>query len=326
MRNLTSVLLLVLISVLTSRSFGQDLSGDDLFLDGGTTNQPDIHMNELNFVHRICMRKDFLRFVLENDDETGSNTVWELNNDAPDGAAGVYEFGMGIGTPFPAEALHVFANDISPYDVAKIVVENQFSGTPQTQEMFALVNNGGSRFSFTDTSLDSKWIFSSDALGRFSVSLNETGGPELTIKPNGRVLMGGGGSQVFDLRPNGNLKIAGTLFQSSDKNLKTAFADVNNQAILKKVAEMPVTTWQFKSDEADMRHMGPTAQDFHAAFELGEDETSIAPVDGIGVSLAAIKALNEKLNRKISGQQTLIDSQQEMLEKLMQRLDALESR
>ncbi len=37
--------------------------------------------------------------------------------------------------------------------------------------------------------------------------------------------------------------------------------------------------------------MGPTAQDFYAAFDLGRDDTSISTVDEGGVALAAIQGL-----------------------------------
>ena len=39
------------------------------------------------------------------------------------------------------------------------------------------------------------------------------------------------------------------------------------------------------------RHRGPTAQDFRAAFGLGEDDTTISTVDAQGVALAAVQGL-----------------------------------
>jgi len=44
--------------------------------------------------------------------------------------------------------------------------------------------------------------------------------------------------------------------------------------------------------------MGPTAQDFHAAFGLGEDDRHIATVDRRGVALAAIQGLSEELKAR----------------------------
>ena len=64
-------------------------------------------------------------------------------------------------------------------------------------------------------------------------------------------------------------------------------------------------------------HMGPMAQDFHAAFGLGTDDKHIATVDADGVALAAIQGLNQKLTDELKQKGTEITE-------LKQRLDALE--
>jgi hypothetical protein len=45
-----------------------------------------------------------------------------------------------------------------------------------------------------------------------------------------------------------------------------------------------------------VRHMGPMAEDFFNAFQLGAGNTSIGLQDLTGVSLAAIKELNKRTN------------------------------
>ena len=246
------------------------------------------------------------------------------------------DVGVGVGTYTADSALHVYA-DGSPFENAKVTVENNLVSTG-LREMFALVNNGGSRFTMENTNNNTKWAFASDALGRFTFSLDGTGGPEVAVTPNGRVIMGPGSDTNFDLRPNGNLILAGTLTQSSDRNLKTAFEDVDTESVLDKIAKMPITTWQFKKDEPKIRHMGPTAQDFYQSFELGLNERTIAPVDGIGVSLSGIKALNQKvdqlakkqveinqLQQKLDDQDQRIQDQTDLIEQLTQRLELLEA-
>ena len=52
----------------------------------------------------------------------------------------------------------------------------------------------------------------------------------------------------------------------------------------------------FRSDP-DIRHIGPVAQDFHAAFGVGADDKHIAAIDRDGVALAAIQALNTEVTR-----------------------------
>jgi hypothetical protein len=84
---------------------------------------------------------------------------------------------------------------------------------------------------------------------------------------------------------------------SSDRNAKQDFAEVNRREVLAKVVAMPIQMWNYKQDAAT-RHIGPMAQDFHAAFGVGIDEKHIATVDADGVALAAIQGLNEVVKEK----------------------------
>jgi len=45
-------------------------------------------------------------------------------------------------------------------------------------------------------------------------------------------------------------------------------------------------------------HIGPVAQDFYGAFQVGVDDKHISMVDADGVALAAIQGLNQKLERE----------------------------
>jgi len=101
----------------------------------------------------------------------------------------------------------------------------------------------------------------------------------------------------------------GILAYSSDKNLKTAVREIDAKDLLERVSELPITSWQYKRDP-HKRHVGPMAQDFHAAFGLnGDDETHISEVDIAGVSLAAIKALNSELKADKAAQAAQIAAQ-----------------
>ena len=81
----------------------------------------------------------------------------------------------------------------------------------------------------------------------------------------------------------------------SDRNYKDHMREVDARLILDRLVDLPITTWNWKSQDAAVLHMGPTAQDFHAAFGLGETPTMINTVDVSGVALAAIKGLNAKV-------------------------------
>jgi hypothetical protein len=83
----------------------------------------------------------------------------------------------------------------------------------------------------------------------------------------------------------------------SDRNAKNGFATVNPETVLASVAALPMTTWSYKTEHG-VRHIGPMAQDFYSAFNVGEDNRHIAEVDEGGVALAAIQGLNQKLEEK----------------------------
>jgi hypothetical protein len=91
---------------------------------------------------------------------------------------------------------------------------------------------------------------------------------------------------------------------------------VDAQTILNAVAAMPMSTWNYKAQAKSIRHVGPMAQDFYTAFDVGENDTTISTVDEGGVALAAIQGLNEKLEEKDAKIKEL-ESRLEKLEQLM---------
>ena len=84
---------------------------------------------------------------------------------------------------------------------------------------------------------------------------------------------------------------------TSDRNAKENFTPLDGETVLAKVISLPMTEWNYKDEAADKKHIGPMAQDFHAAFGLdGADDKHISVVDEGGVALAAIQGLNQKLD------------------------------
>jgi hypothetical protein len=53
--------------------------------------------------------------------------------------------------------------------------------------------------------------------------------------------------------------------------------------------------------DSSVRHIGPMAQDFHAAFGMGADDKRITSVDADELALAAIQGLNQKLMARDDG-------------------------
>ncbi len=80
----------------------------------------------------------------------------------------------------------------------------------------------------------------------------------------------------------------------SDARLKENVRDVAGEDILTRLARLPIFEWNYTSQRAGIRHLGPTAQDFKAAFGLGESDRHIDTLDADGVALAAARALADR--------------------------------
>ena len=124
----------------------------------------------------------------------------------------------------------------------------------------------------------------------------------------------GGGSTLMKL-DNSGLTVNGTFVSSSDRNVKTGITPVDARAILDKVAAMPVTRWQYTNDLATA-HVGPMAQDFYAAFNVGPDDKHITTIDESGVALAAIQGLNQKVENQLKAKDLEIQQLKESVAQL----------
>ena len=77
----------------------------------------------------------------------------------------------------------------------------------------------------------------------------------------------------------------------SDRHLKQDFERIDPSDVLSRVSTLPISEWSYKNDAPGVRHLGPMAQDFQAAFRVGDSDRYIHPIDADGVALAAIQAL-----------------------------------
>ena len=120
----------------------------------------------------------------------------------------------------------------------------------------------------------------------------------------------------------------------SDRNAKQGFVSVQPKAVLEKLVATPISTWSYKS-ETGVTHMGPMAQDLHAAYGLGDSDRTITTIDGIGISMAAIQGLyqmvtevqaeNRDLRSAVEQKDAVISTLQSETEQLKQRLSAIEA-
>lgn len=145
----------------------------------------------------------------------------------------------------------------------------------------------------------------------------------------------GGGDVPMRLEDNGNLYTAGAVNPPSDRNVKTDFTAIDTTELLEKVAVLPIQSWRYKHDRGT-RHIGPVAQDFHAAFQVGTDDKHIATADADGVALAAIQELHQKLeqentklgaeNAEMKARLAALEAQATKQGRTHTRLEALEAR
>lgn len=130
-----------------------------------------------------------------------------------------------------------------------------------------------------------------------------------SIDYNNQTAFGGGDRWVYIGKGTGGFGVPATIStwtsaylsdggawsSASDRAKKENFAPVDTQAVLAKVVDLPIQTWNYTNESPAIRHLGPVSQDFHAAFGLnGADDKHISDVDEAGVALAAIQGLNQK--------------------------------
>jgi hypothetical protein len=116
---------------------------------------------------------------------------------------------------------------------------------------------------------------------------------------------------------------------TSDRNSKERLQPIDAEDVLRKVVQLPIATWNWKSQDPAIRHMGPMAQDFSAAFQLGETPKGISTIDADGVALAAIQGLHARLaaqDARLAERDARLAEQTRLLASLTARLVALERR
>lgn len=229
---------------------------------GFTPQTFDVASNEANF---------FVRDVTN-----GSTLPFRIRPGAPTSAIDVASSGnVGIGASSPNFPLHVQRSN----GTAQIKVEEQ-SSTSAARTLLDLENNGIVRWRLENTAANggagSRWLNGVRNNGDYFLTEN------------------GASPDQLKLGNNGDLTISGAYLQASDSKLKELVEQVDTASTLEKIEALPISEWQYKGDRKGSRHIGPFAQDFHDAFELGPNRRVVSPTDLSGVALAAIQELSER--------------------------------
>ncbi|MBI2566918.1 MAG: hypothetical protein HYV63_07810 [Candidatus Schekmanbacteria bacterium] len=132
----------------------------------------------------------------------------------------------------------------------------------------------------------------------FEIGRSDGTGASLRLYPAGNAAFYNGADLRLAVTAAGNLWIAGTLTQSSSRAVKGHVVSAESLNVLGHLKNLEVALWSYKHDAPTVKHLGPFAEDFHAAFGLGESSTGIAVSDVAGVALVAVKELQAELEAK----------------------------
>jgi hypothetical protein len=170
------------------------------------------------------------------------------------------------------------------------------------------------------------------ALGRKAASFHagtfvwsdSTGGATSSAKNQFTVKASGGARFFSDAAMSTGVTLAaggGAWAAVSDRNVKENIEPVIGEEVLRKLAGIPIAEWNYITQDDAIRHIGPMAQDFHAAFGVGEDDRHITTIDADGVLMAAVQALH----KENQSQESEIVALRELIVHLRDELESLKS-
>lgn len=221
-------------------------------------------------------------------DATGGSTLpFRIFPGSPSSSLVVRDGDVGIGTSSPDGGLHVVRTG---------------AGVQNMVRLDATGSGGRPRLIFTNP--NGTWFY-------------ETNGDNFDIHRSGS-----GAPEELQLQANGDLIIAGTLTELSSRTAKEGIVELDPADVLARVVELPVPSWTYIDDEERARHVGPMAEDFYQAFQLGEDASHISPSDKAGVALLAIQGLQQELTKRDARIEELTQ-EKAALEERMSKLEHL---
>lgn len=173
--------------------------------------------------------------------------------------------------------------------------------------------------------------FRAKALGDGSMAFADSTQADLTVMAANAFVVGfAGGIGMYTSKaqttgcslPAGG----GTWNCSSSQTEKHDVAPVDTDEMLERVVTLPISTWRYRTESSGAVHVGPMAQDFHAAFGLGDSDRSIGLLDASGVALASIQGLNRKLEAALDAKRTKIAALEAELAELRRAVEGLRAR
>ncbi len=121
-----------------------------------------------------------------------------------------------------------------------------------------------------------------------TVATNSTADNQFVVRASGGVMLfsNSGLTSGVSLPAGG-----GSWASVSDRNKKENFVKVDGDKILQGIEMLEITSWNYKTQSPDIKHIGPMAQDFYKLFNFGESDTTITSIDIDGINLIALQTL-----------------------------------
>lgn len=244
-------------------------------------------------------------FAIE--DATAGRFIAAFEAGAPANSLYVADNGnIGVGTSTPGGIELNIADGDTP--ALRLNQDGSAGFTPQTFDLASNeanlfirdVTNGSSLVLRIQPGADDNSL-TIDNEGQVGIGMPGQGMPEAsaTLQVRARNVAGddvirfqdNAGDDLMVLDTDGDLTLTGTLAQLSRRDSKEHFSPVDHRALLATLKGLPISTWNYRHQPAEQRHIGPVAEDFHAAYGLGESPEHIAASDMAAVALAASQAL-----------------------------------
>ncbi len=151
-------------------------------------------------------------------------------------------------------------------------------------------------------------------------STRSGGDEQLVIRADSGIYITNGGglapyvpNRLINTSTGGYLSPGGSWENAGAKNSIENIETVDSRDVLRKVGSLPISEWNYIAEDDRVRHIGPTGEDLHQIFGIGDDDGSISSRDLASIALAAIQQLqrdNEKLKTEVAELRALLSAMQ----------------
>jgi hypothetical protein len=162
------------------------------------------------------------------------------------------------------------------------------------------IKSGPSYGAYFENTSDNSWT---DGINKYGLYVTSTGNflgstGEATKNYGIYINKTTGADENYDIyaASGAYLSTGGTWTNASSRDLKENFTAVDQNDILSKINDLDLTSWNYKTENSSIKHLGPIAEQFYSIFHLGNSNKSISTIDPAGVALVGVQALSKKIS------------------------------